>query len=475
MKCLLTAPAWRTGDIRSSTTASVSVVWPMPGLLAIAAALRRAGHTVRILDGYFHTLEEQVREIACWKPDLLGVYSVALMWDRARTFLREATRVHPKVFTVAGGPGPTGAMARCLEEKSLQAMVYGEGDATIVEVAERVASCEGLAGVRGCVWREGERVVHNPPREPIEDLDPLPMPAHDLVAHYPYRPSYGQVLRVPALQVISSRGCANCCLFCFQTMPRRTRFRSPAHVVDEIEWYVRRYGAREIKFWDEQFTLDRERALGICEEILRRGLKISFWCSGRVNTVDRELLRTMRRAGCWCISYGMESGVDKNLVTLRKNATVEQGREAVRMTHEAGIRSMGTYVFGIPGETYDEGLQTIRFACSLGHFYAEFYPLTPFPGSELYENVHAYGRLLAPNDRLGMLFKEAPFAPFTMSAAQVIDLVERAYARFYAWPGYVLSRMVGIRTWYDVAVISHGALSVARMALSRRASTPPSG
>ncbi|MBN1424200.1 cobalamin-dependent protein [Candidatus Fermentibacteria bacterium] len=467
MKCLLTSPSWRTEDIRSVQTRAVSGVWPMPGVLSVGAALRQAGHDVRILDGHFHTEAQLLGEIEAWKPDLLGVYSVTLMWNRATELFRRVKRLDPKTFTVAGGPAPTGFMSRCLDEPALDAVVYGEGDLTVVELAARVASGADLDGVQGCVWRDGDLIVQNPPRAPIPDLDALPMPAYDLVAHYSYRPSYGQVKRLPAMQVISSRGCASRCIFCFKTINGATRYRSPGHVVDEIESYVRRHGAREIKFWDEQFMLNRERAMGICEEILRRNLKIVFWCTGRVDTVDEELLRMMKRAGCWCISYGLESGVEKNLATLNKRTTVEQGREAVCLTHRAGIESMGTYVFGIPGETYEEGQETIRFACSMNHFYVEFFPLTPFPGTKLYDEIDRYGRLNAPQERLGMLFKAAPFVAPTMTEEQIVDLVERGYARYYARPSYVLRRIAGIRGWYDVQVMFHGALSVATMGFSR--------
>jgi radical SAM superfamily enzyme YgiQ (UPF0313 family) len=224
---------------------------------------------------------------------------------------------------------------------------------------------------------------------------------------------------------------------------------------------------REIKFWDEHFALDRERTIGICEEILRRNLKIVFWCSARVDGVDEGLLRMMKRAGCWCINYGMETGVDKNLRTLNKEATVEQGREAVLLTHRLGIDTMGTYVFGIPGETYDEGLETIRFACSLNHFYVEFFPLTPFPGTELYKNAPLYGHINVPLERLGMLFKGAPFVPYTMSAEQIVDLLDRAYTMYYARPSFVLRRMARIREWYDVQAMFFGGLSIARMKFSR--------
>ncbi len=467
MKCLLTAPSWTFDDIRSSTTKSIAGVWPMPGLLYIGAVLRQAGHEVRILESHFHTQGEMIKEVRDWKPDLFGVYSVALMWNRARTLIRLAKEAYPRVFTVAGGHGPTAFRTACFDEQALDAVVFGEGELTAVELAERVASGASLEGVKGCIWRDGDRIVENPPREPITNLDVLPFPAYDLVAHYPYKPSYGQILRPPAVEMVSSRGCKNNCIYCFRMMGNATRFRSPGHVVDEIEWYVKRYVVREIKFWDEHFALDRERTIGICEEILRRGLRIVFWCSARVDGVDEELLRIMKRAGCWCINYGLETGVQKNLEALNKETTVEQGREAVLLTHRLGIDTMGTYVFGIPGETYEEGLETIRFACSLNHYYVEFFPLTPFPGTELYKNVEKYGRLNAPLERLGMLFKGAPFVPYTLTAEQIIDLLERAYASYYARPSFVLRRIARIREWYDVQAMFYGGLSIAKMKASR--------
>lgn len=439
----------------------------MPGLMYIAAVLRRAGHQVRIMESHFHTQDEIIREVATWKPDLFGVYSVALMWNRAKRLIREAKRVHPGVFTVAGGHGPTAFRSACFEEPALDAVVYGEGELTAVELAERVAERATLEGVKGCIWRDKDQVVENPPREPITNLDVLPFPAYDLVAHYPYKPSYGQILRPPAVEMVSSRGCKNNCIYCFRMMGNATRFRSPGHVVDEIEWYVKTYGVREIKFWDEHFALDRARTMAICEEILRRNLKIVFWCSARVDAVDEELLRTMKRAGCWCINYGLESGVDKNLKTLNKEASVEQGRHAVLLTHKVGIDTMGTYVFGIPGETYEEGLETIRFACSLNHYYVEFFPLTPFPGTELYKNVHLYGHINAPLERLGMLFKGAPFVPYTMTADQIIDLLEKAYVMYYGRPSFVLRRIARVREWYDVEALLYGGLSIVRMGVSR--------
>jgi radical SAM superfamily enzyme YgiQ (UPF0313 family) len=238
-------------------------------------------------------------------------------------------------------------------------------------------------------------------------------------------------------------------------------------VVDEMELYIRQYGVKEIKFWDEHFTLDRDRAMAICEELLQRSLKVHFWCSARVDAVDPELLQMMKRAGCWCINYGLETGVEKNLATLNKETTVEQGIRAVEMTHRAGIQTVGTYVFGIPGETYQDGLETIRLACRLNHYYVEFFPLTPFPGTELHENVEKYGRLNAPLDRMGMLFKAAPFVPFTMTEEEIVSLLDKAFTAYYSRPSFVLRRIANIRTWYDAQAIMNGGIAILNMFLRR--------
>ena len=139
----------------------------------------------------------------------------------------------------------------------------------------------------------------------------------------------------------------------------------------------------------------------------------------------------------------------------------------MEMTHRAGIDTVGTYVFGIPGETYEEGLETVRLACRLNHFYVEFFPLTPFPGTELYENIDKYGKLNAPMERMGMLFKGAPFLPYSMTEDEVVSLLAKAYTTYYGRPSFVLRRIARVRTWYDVKALYSGGLAIAKMLLGR--------
>ncbi len=473
MKVLLVVPPWSFRDIRSEETRSIAGAWPPPGLMYVGAVLRDHGYQVHALEGFFYGEEEFLDEIRRYEPDVLGIYTITTFWHKARWLAREVKRVLPRVFVVSGGHYPSALRENCLEEEpALDAVVVNEGEFACLEMVTRLAGGESLEGVPGTIVRRNGRIVTNPPRPLIDPLDQLPIPAVDLFPWKRYRPSYGQVLRLPAFQVVSSRGCTNACLYCYKMYGRTIRTRTPGHVVNEIDHYVRAYGAREIKFWDESFTYDRARVFGICEEILRRGLDVTWWVSARADMVDEELLRIMKKAGCWCINYGVESAVPKNLETLRKNLTIEQIEAAVRLTHRLGIRTYLTYVFGTPGETYEEGLKTIDFARRMNSFYAEFFPITPWPGTDMWGHG-AYGRMIRPVSEMTMLQDNIAFVPHSMSEEQLARLLKLAYRRVYLRPRFILGRILAIRSWYQVKIIFFGGLALLSMLFQRGKTRAP--
>jgi radical SAM superfamily enzyme YgiQ (UPF0313 family) len=218
------------------------------------------------------------------------------------------------------------------------------------------------------------------------------------------------------------------------------RLRDPVLVVDEIEYYMNNYGTREIKFWDEHFTHDHDHVYGICDEILKRGLKIRWWVSARADSVDKPLLEEMKKAGCWCINYGVESGLQTHLDTLMKFETLEQIRSAVKLTHSVGIKTHTTYIFGIPGETFEDGLKTIELAKELGSFTVEFFPITPFPGTPLYKGV-----------RKGL------------TAEEIMELRRLAYIKYFFRPGFLFYRLMNIMSPFQVRAMFHGAMSLLSM------------
>ncbi|MFO8183954.1 MAG: radical SAM protein [Candidatus Aegiribacteria sp.] len=466
MRIALVVPPWGPDDIRARDTRGISGCWPTPGLQYVAAVLRDAGHEVLFLEGFFYTNEEMLRKMELFRARALGVYVISLLWDKARPLLEEARERIPSIFTFIGGHGAT-AMPETLMESTdaLDAVVIGEGEITSRELMRAVEAEEDLKGVRGLLIKERGKLHRTPPREIVEDLDRLPFPAVDLCEMERYYPSFEQVSTVPAMQMLASRGCTGSCLYCYKMYGNHIRLRDPVRVVDEMEYYIQRYGAREIKFWDEHFSHDHDHVYGICSEILRRGLNVRWWVSCRADSVDLPLLKAMKRAGCWCINYGVESGVQKHLDTLMKHETLDQIRKAVRLTHSAGIKTHTTYIFGIPGETFQDGLETIEFAKELNSFTVEFFPITPFPGTPLYKGVHKglFGKMSSNLSDQGMLLDRPCFVPFTMTGEEIMELRRLAYIRYFLRPRFLLYRLANIMSPFQLRAMYHGAGSLLQM------------
>ncbi len=466
MRIALAVPPWGPDDIRARDTRGISGCWPTPGLQYVAAVLRDAGHEILFLEGFFYSNEEMLTKIESFDAQALGVYVISLLWDKARPLLEKAKVNNPDIFTFIGGHGAT-AMPEALmaETSALDAIVIGEGEITSRELMRAVENGDDLETVDGLLIMKEGKTHRTPPREIIEDLDQLPFPAVDLCEMDRYYPSFEQVSTVPAMQMLASRGCTGSCLYCYKMYGNRMRLRDPVRVVDEMDYYVRSYGVKEIKFWDEHFTHDHDHVYAICREILQRGLNVRWWVSCRADSVDRPLLKEMKRAGCWCINYGVESGVQKHLDTLMKHETLDQIREAVRLTHSVGIKTHTTYIFGIPGESFEDGLKTIEFAKELNSFTVEFFPITPFPGTPLYKGV-SNGKFGTMSNNLcdqGMLLDRPCFVPFTMSAEEIMELRRLAYIRYFFRPGFLLYRLTNIMSPFQLRAMFHGAVSLFQM------------
>jgi radical SAM superfamily enzyme YgiQ (UPF0313 family) len=344
---------------------------------------------------------------------------------------------------------------RCLEDagECLDAIVTGEGEFTVLEILERLGEGKGLEGVEGTAYRDKTGIRKNPPRPLIADLDGLPFPARDLLGDAKrYIPPPATYRRKPVAVMMTSRGCNRRCIYCFQLDKERKsgiRYRSVENVVKEIEHCIGQ-GYREIKFIDDTFAADYDRAMSIAQEIRARKLDFTWFASACVNQVDRPLLKAFKDAGCWAILFGAESGVQKNLNTIRKGTTLEQIRAAVKAAKEVGIRVSTPFLFGIPGETFEEGLQTIRFALDLKPDIANFHAITPFPGTYLYDNLDKYGMI--SEELTDFTYQGAAFIPRTMTREDILKLRQIAFRRFYSRPSFVLGRILDLRSFSDLRV-----------------------
>lgn len=465
MRCALIIPAWAPEDIFSSRTAPSQVnYWQPLGTLYVAACLIQAGHDVKLFNGAFLTHGEILGRAREFKPDVAGIYATAFGWLGALQTAADLKRIDPGIFVCGGGPYPIAAQERCLATGEFDAVVTGEGEQTFVELLDRLEGGQELDGVPGIAFRKAGRLIRNPPRPLIEDLDSLPFPARGLLEGAErYLPPPATYRRAPVATMITSRGCDRRCLFCFQIDRERkagrrgVRLRSVQSVMQEIELCLSQ-GYREIKFLDDSFASNYDRAMQVCQAIRARRLDFTWFASACVNQVDKPLLAAMRDAGCWAILMGAESGVQKNLNTLRKACTLDQIRQAVRAAKDVGLQVSTPFLFGIPGETFADGLKTIEFAIEIDPDLANFHCLTPFPGTDLHDACSQYGSRSA--ELSDYTYQGAAFAPFTMTREEIQQLRGLAFRRFYSRPAFLLRRLLQIRSLRDVLVSFRGLRSL---------------
>lgn len=454
MKCALVIPAWVPEDIFSSKTASSQInYWQPLGTLYVAAVLQRAGHDVRFFNGAFTTHEQILREIKAFAPRFIGIYSTTFGWKKAKKTAADFRAMFQKqVFICAGGPYPIAVQEACISEggKAFDAIVCGEGELTSLEIVERLESGKNLEGVKGLIYHKGEEIIKNPARSLIEDLDSLPFPARELLGDSnKYIPPPATYRRKPVAVLMTSRGCNRRCIYCFQIDKDRKsgiRYRGVDNVLAEIEHCLQQ-GYREIKFIDDTLAADYDRAMRLATEIKKRKLDFTWFASACVNQVDKPLLQAFKDAGCWAILFGAESGVQKNLNAIRKGTTPDQIRKAVTAAQEVGLRVNTPFLFGIPGETFEEGLQTIDFAIDLNPDMANFHAITPFPGTYLYDNLEKYGTM--SNDLTDFTYQGAAFIPYSMTREEILRLRQIAFKRFYSRPSFILKKLLELRNLHD--------------------------
>lgn len=462
MKSMIILPSWKPDDIYPAKIARSAVSYQHPlGLLYIATCLLEAGNEVELVDGAFYTHGEVLDQVRRYQPGFVGLSANASMWTKAMKTAEDIKAIDLSIHVNAAGPYPTAVEEEALRQCGhLDSVVIGEGEKTVPELVARLEKNQSLAGVAGVAYRAGDgAVVKNQDRPLIEDLDSIPIPRRELLGDFEkYESPPGSYKKKPIAIVMTSRGCKAQCIYCFQMKgERRIRFRSVENVVQEVEELVNHYGFKEIRFLDETFTADRERALEIARRFKEKKLKFSFYISSRVNTVDYEVLKEMKKAGCWAMLFGAESGVQKNLNTLRKGVTLDQTREAVKAAKKAGLKVYTPFIIGIPGETFEEALQTIDFAMEIDPHYVNFHTMAPFPGTELYDNIEKYGTMSSNTD--DYTFEGGAFVPHSMTKEEIEEVRTIAFRRFYSRPKFILRRVTGIRSFYDLKTVAKGAAS----------------
>jgi len=388
------------------------------GVGSLVACLRRAGMEAKAAN-LIGLPPDAIRKILVTeRPDLLGVSVMTHNRHDSVRLAELAKALHPGCFVVFGGPHASPLCRETLAAyPAVDAVIMGEGEETLKELAEMRARGEecNFHQVRGLAFRHGAKVVVTPLRPPIADLDLLP-PAHEGFI--------GGINIDPRRQMeflITSRGCPAECTFCSSPnfWGKSLRFRSPRNMVAEIRAIRDRYGLIYFSIRDDTFTSDRTRVIEFCRLLLKERLFILWNCQSRVSAVDEEMLLWMRRAGCDCIQYGVESGSPALLATLGKRITAEQIVLAAETTRGVGIRLSIYLMTGIPGETEQELRETLRLLEAVKADDGQVSPLAFYPGTRLF--TEAVRRSEVPTDIFECSTDEALYVrrdPFVLSATK---------------------------------------------------------
>lgn len=438
---------------------------PPLGLAYLAAVAEEQGWKVRIIDGLTEGLSMQdiAGIIRSLQPEVAGITATTPAIYDAYEIARIVKEHSPNSLVLLGGPHATFMAHEVLEEcPYIDVVVRGEAEETLREILERIECGGDLSGVAGITYRAGDRIRENPPRGLINDLDSLPIPAYNLLPMEKY-----VVDRVRYAAIVTSRGCPYGCIFCSSSLQfgKKWRAHSPERVLEELMILRYDYGAREIEFLDDTFTLKMSRAEEISRMIASEGLDISWSASSRVNTFSRSLGEAMRRAGAHTIYFGIESGSDKTLRLIRKGITRGQAVDAVKAAKNSGLNALGSFIIGFPHEGEEDIRATIRFADKVGVDLAQFTIATPYPGTRLWELAVKENLLLTRNWRkfttLDVVMRSLYLTP-----ERIKKLLLWAYITFYLNPRRVLRDLIVNRCFILRRAIP-GAIRYLRRALQK--------
>jgi radical SAM superfamily enzyme YgiQ (UPF0313 family) len=367
--------------------------FPYVGLAYIAAVLEKQGHEVRTLDLGLAS-EEQTERFLKDGYELIGLSATSFTYGRALETAKNIKAINKDIVTVLGGPHVAIEMGSILNSPQVDYAVYGEGELTIAEFVEvlekdRTPTIENLSSIKGLIFRDGHKIVTNPARSRIENLDELPYPAFHLFD----MDKYG------AFPLLTSRGCPFACAFCSIKAIWGTlwKYRSPGNIVEEIEYACERFNWEKKPFniIDDSFNVKPKRVMDVCDLLIERGLNIKWFCWGiRADRISLPMALKMKEAGCYGVSVGIESASNDVLKTIKKRETIEQITMGCQNLKQAGIPIHAQFMIGNAGGTFETFKQSIEYAKKQRFSTVAFYLPLPYPKTELWDYVKKHGRFL---------------------------------------------------------------------------------
>jgi len=437
------------------------------GLAYLASWLEKEGHEVSIIDGrgksrqitrsetstlYGLSDEEILEKMAEFKPDVVGISNMwtAYSGDPHR-IARSIKEKYPDMLIAFGGSHPSEFPELVLKDSNVDFVVIGEGEATFTEVLSHLEQKLPFNDIPGIAFQDGDKVVRTTSRERMTDLDSHPFPARHLLPMDRYLDDtrrYEYIMRRPTLAMLTSRGCPQKCVFCTvrAVWGRDWEGRSPANVVDEIVHLQETYGIKEVAFMDDDLGRDINRLHAICDELINRKVDIKWVPPNGIAhwLLNEELLDKMKAAGCYRVTFGIESGNKEVRKFIHKKVPLEQATRMIRYANKIGMWTVCTFILGFPYETKETMRDSIRYATECGTDMAVFYLLMPHPTSDVYATFKKEGLLDLDNvidpstykdtedfAKIGELLAQRGAQTMHCSPQDLQEMLNEAYQTFF--------------------------------------------
>lgn len=441
---------------------------PPQGLCCLAAVLRESGYQPLIIDATAENLSfpEIIARIKENLPALWVGFCVYYVTEEiVGKIAKSIKKISPDLPIVVGG-GHISVMREkvMVRYPQFDIGVFGEGEETVLELTKVLEKNKKLSGVKGIIWWQGKEIIKNTARPVIKNLDIMPFPAWDLLPPLTkyYTPAGDSLKRSPSTGLVTSRGCPGNCYFCNRnSFGNIVRQNSPQYVIAEIEDLQKRFNIKDIYFQDDTFVSNRKWVLQFCQLLKKKKLDLTWACHSRTDSVDPILLKRMKEAGCWQISFGIESGSQKVLDAINKRTTVKRNFQALEECKKAGLATKASVMVGSFGETRETLEETRKFITTAFLTDIHFTFFTPIPGTvasiiwKRYGKCPVSGRIPAPTAR-------PYFVPFGLKTKDLIYYHRKLYRDFYFRPHILWYFIKKLRYLHNAKKLIISALAVAR-------------
>ncbi|MFC1727431.1 B12-binding domain-containing radical SAM protein [Patescibacteria group bacterium] len=449
MKIILIKPRYFD---KSNQTFWRSVIPPM-GLARLAGFLiKHRSDEVKIFD--MEALEADMSDLEEFllkeRPSVVGVDFRTPLIRKTQAIARLVRKLFPEVVIVVGGPHTFLPIQDTLNEvPEADYVLRGEAEYTFKELLdclEKKTSKNRLKRIAGIMFRDGKKIFVSRQVPRIEDLDKLAMPAHQLLPLDKYLDPFVPHKRL--FSIMTTRGCPYNCSFCTEPViyGRKVRARSVKNVADEVEILVKEHGVDYIIFHDATFNYHPKRVKALCREFLKRDLNFKWKVKARVDQVDLQMLKLMKKAGCQIIGFGVEAGTEKALKVLNKGYTLKQVKRAFELAKKANLETLAYFMIGTYGETKQDVMKTIDLSIKLKPTYAHYMTTTPMPGSKMYaENKQS----IRTDDWADFYFYNAIVNTRELSWREIKKLHRLAHLKFYLRPSYIIDQLLSLKSLTD--------------------------